>query len=668
MCGIAGIFGFGGIEESARRTAQRMASALRHRGPDDEGIWIDENVEIALVHRRLSIIDLSSSGHQPMVSSDERLVLIFNGEIYNHADIRAEMRVAYPGIQWRGHSDTETLIEAVARWGLEKTLTRLLGMYAFAIWDRGLRRLHLVRDRLGEKPLYYGRIGRSFVFASELKGMTVHPRWTGDINRGALALYMRHNYVPSPYCIYAGISKLPPASVLTISNADQDSRSTPRRYWSPLAAASNGLAEPETADSSAIEKCLEQTLRDAVRGQLQADVPLGAFLSGGVDSSTVVALMQSESTSPVRTFSIGFHEDAYDEAQYARKVAAHLQTVHTELYVTPSEAMAVVPRLPAIYDEPFADPSQVPTFLVSQLARTQVTVSLSGDGGDELFGGYNRYFWTRDLWRVFKWIPAEARLAMAKGIESIPPGSWDYLYAHLTLSRTKRHKLFGDKLHKLAEVMPARTPEEMYALLVSHWRHPEDLVLGAQALCQISDPHVNDIVRDATLRMMLLDTTTYLPDDILVKLDRASMAVSLESRVPFLDHRLVEYAWRIPLTLKVDRNVGKVILRKILYRFVPRELIERPKQGFALPIDRWLRGPLREWGESLLSEQRLREGGYLDPALVRTRWAEHLSGRRNWQYLLWGVLMWQEWLEHQRSFAVHNEQIAAVAQETAHAP
>lgn len=661
MCGIAGIFGFGGIEDEVRRTANRMASALRHRGPDDEGIWIDETATIALVHRRLSIIDLSASGHQPMVSSDGRLVLIFNGEIYNHVDIRAELQAVSPGIQWRGHSDTETLVEAVARWGLEKTLARLLGMYAFAMWDRDLRRLYLVRDRLGEKPLYYGRVGRSFVFASELKGMTVHPRWTGDVDRGALALYMRHNYVPSPYCIYAGISKLPPASILTISSPDQYSRSTPRRYWSPLAAASNGLAEPETEDESAIQERLEQTLRDAVRRQLQADVPLGAFLSGGVDSSTVVALMQSESTSPIRTFSIGFHEDAYDEAQYARRVAAHLQTAHTELYVTPSEAMAVVPRLPTIYDEPFADPSQVPTFLVSQLARTQVTVSLSGDGGDELFGGYNRYFWSRDLWRIFRWIPAEARLAMAKAIEAIPPGSWDYLYTRLSPSGPRRHKLFGDKLHKLAEVMPARTPEEMYARLVSHWRRPEDLVLGARALRPISDPHVNDIVNDTTLRMMLLDTTTYLPDDILVKLDRASMAVSLESRVPFLDHRLVEYAWRIPLRLKIDGNVGKVILRKILYRFVPRELIERPKQGFALPIDTWLRGPLREWGESLLSQRRLREDGYLDPELVRTRWAEHLSGKRNWQYLLWGVLMWQEWLEHQRSVAVRNEPVAAVA-------
>jgi len=404
-------------------------------------------------------------------------------------------------------------------------------------------------------------------------------------------------------------------------------------------------------------------LREAVRRQMQADVPLGAFLSGGVDSSTIVALMQSESASRIRTFSIGFHEDAYDEAQYAKKVAAHLQTAHTELYVTPEEARAVVPLLPTVYDEPFADPSQVPTFLVSRLARSQVTVSLSGDGGDELFGGYNRYFWNRDLWRIFKWIPPQARSVIAKGIESIPPASWDYLYQYLFFgtSLSRRHRLFGDKLHKLAEIMPAATIDDMYELLVSHWGRSDEVVLGARRPESISDPHVNNVLGDSTLRMMLLDTTTYLPDDILVKLDRASMAVSLESRVPFLDHRLVEYAWRIPLSLKIKGNLGKVILRKILYKYVPRELIERPKQGFAVPIDSWLRGPLRDWAENLLDRDRLRDDGYLEASLVREKWAEHLSGRRNWQYLLWGVLMLQQWLERHRGSVARADHIAALA-------
>jgi asparagine synthase (glutamine-hydrolysing) len=645
MCGIAGIFGFDGLGEELSTVTTRMGDLLSHRGPDDAGVWMDRGAQVALIHRRLSIVDLSPSGHQPMKSHDGRYVIVFNGEIYNHTEIRRELDAAVAGIGWHGHSDTETLLEAISRWGIDAALRKSVGMYAFALWDAGQRRLHLVRDRMGEKPLYYGRIARSIAFSSELKGLAAHPAWTGELNRDSLVLFMRHGYVPAPHSIYSGIWKLNPGSMLTITDPVGDLMPQ-RRYWSAVAAASNGVADPVHQSAEETTETLELLLRQAVRQQMEADVPLGAFLSGGIDSSIVVAIMQSESSTAVKTFTIGFHEDDYDEARYAKSVAGHLGTNHTELYVTPEEALATVPLLPRIYDEPFADPSQIPTFLVSRLARTQVTVSLSGDGGDELFGGYNRYFWGRDLWRFFRLVPPPVRMLLAKGIGLLSPASWDYLYHHLspTTKRNKRQKLFGDKLLKLMEILPATTPEQMYRLLTSMWKQPNGVVLQGLEPALISDSGVSDVVRDSTLGMMLSDTITYLPDDILVKLDRASMAVSLESRVPFLDHRLVEYAWRIPLSLKIDKNIGKIVLRRILHKLVPPALVDRPKQGFGVPIDSWLRGPLREWGEELLDEKRLVEDGYLNAHAVRGKWNEHQSKRRNWQYLLWCALMFQQWL------------------------
>jgi asparagine synthase (glutamine-hydrolysing) len=647
MCGIGGILGSDQHRESLIALSRRMGDALRHRGPDDSDVWLDPDASISLVHRRLSIVDLSPSGRQPMTSHDGRLVIVYNGELYNHKAIRAELHAARGTIQWRGHSDTEVLLEAIAHWGLEGALKRSVGMYALAVWDRSTRTLHLARDRAGEKPLYYGRVGSSFTFASELKGLAVHPDWSAEINRDAVALFMRHSYVPTPHSIFANIWKLPPASIVSISDP-HGSLPKPRRYWSPLAAASNGIADPDLSDERVIADRLETLLAEAVRQQMQADVPLGAFLSGGVDSSTIVAMMQAIGSSEVKTFSIGFHEDEYDEGKYAKEVARHLGTKHTELYVTPEEAIAVVGLLPEIYDEPFGDSSQIPTFLVSRLARTTVTVSLSGDGGDELFGGYNRYFWGRDLWRAFRWIPPKARGFLAKSIGRVPPAFWDSLYHSLyPRSRPKRQKLVGDKLHKLADVMPAADPDAMYKLLTSTWKEPCELVLDATEPKSALSDSIGSVLSDPTHRMMLLDTMMYLPDDILVKLDRASMAVSLESRVPFLDHRLIEYAWRIPLSAKIDKNIGKIVLRNILYKYVPPHLIERPKQGFAVPIDSWLRGPLRDWAEDLLSEQRIRRDGFLDPIRVRDKWDEHQSGRRNWQYPLWTVLMFQHWLTDQ---------------------
>lgn len=644
MCGITGYLSRSSQSlETHHAQLLRMTDAIIHRGPDGDGHWVDPERGIAMGHRRLAIVDLSPAGSQPMHSSCGRYVLIFNGEIYNHQQLRKQLLPH----DWRGHSDTETILAGFSRWGLVGTLERLVGMFAIAVWDRERRSLLLARDRMGEKPLYYGRLPMGdLVFGSELKALRAHPQWQGEIDRNALALYMRHNAVPAPHSIYRGISKLMPGEWLEFGSDGQQHQG---RYWQLEALAGQPQDIAIAADERAATDRLEALLSQAVAGQMVADVPLGAFLSGGVDSSTIVALMQCQSAQPVRTFSIGFDVPGYDEAVHAKAVARHLGTDHTELYVRPEDALAVIPRLPAIYDEPFADSSQIPTFLVCQMARRHVTVALSGDAGDELFAGYNRYLLADRVWRRLAAVPLPLRHAAAALLLAVPPGGWNRLgaLAGTILPALAKHGAIGDKLHKFAaSVLPAASVEQMYRALVSHWQQPETLVLGAHEAPSLLDgmqlERPNRHVIDA---MALIDQQTYLPDDILVKVDRAAMANSLETRVPMLDHRVVEFALQLPMSLKLRAGNGKWLLRQVLYRHVPRELIERPKQGFAVPLDQWLRGPLRPWAEHLLDNQRLRSQGLLNPAMVEQKWQEHLSGRRNWQYLLWDVLMLQAWLE-----------------------
>jgi asparagine synthase (glutamine-hydrolysing) len=622
-----------------------MADTMVSRGPDDSATWADGAAGVALGFRRLAIVDLSPAGRQPMRSASGRYVIAFNGEVYNFGELRAELEPL--GHRFRGHSDTEVMLAAVEQWGLDAAVRRFVGMFAFALWDARERRLALVRDRLGIKPLYYGRAGDTLVFASEPKALRAHPDFRAEVDRGALTLFLRHGYVPAPYSIYRGVRQLTPGCTLTVGADDAD-YPAPVPYWSARAVAEDGVANPFAGTEAEAEERLDALLREAVKLRMIADVPLGAFLSGGIDSSTVVALMQAQSGQRVKTFSIGFREALYDEAPHARAVARHLGTEHTELYVTPREAQAVIPGLPDIYDEPFADSSQIPTFLVSRLTRERVTVSLSGDGGDELFGGYPRYFTANAIWGKVGWMPAWMRRGALKGLRSVPVPLYDRWLGWLTplTARFGSRGPVGDKLHKLAEVLETAGPELLYHRLISHWKSPADLVLGGhEPPTVLTDRGRWPKFADFTRRMMYFDTVSYLPDDIFTKVDRASMAISLEARVPLLDHRVVEFAWRLPLSLNVRKGQGKWLLRQVLHRYVPRELVERPKMGFGVPIDSWLRGPLCDWAEGLLDEGRLRREGFLDPAPIRARWAEHLSGLRNWSYYLWDVLMFQAWLD-----------------------
>lgn len=654
MCGITGFWDI--IQQNHRDEIpviiQNMSDTLIHRGPDDAGIWVDIEAGIALGHRRLSIVDLSPLGHQPMMSANGRYIIIFNGEIYNFLELRQELEKL--GHHFRGNSDTEVMLASLVTWGLERAIKSFRGMFAFALWDRQEQVLHLGRDRLGEKPLYYGWVGNTFVFGSELKALQPYPGWEGEIDRNILTLFLRYNYIPEPYSIYQGIYKLLPGTTLSLSKADVRVLPQPVTYWSAKSVAESGLVNPFcSSDAQAIEH-LDYLLRDAVRLQMVADVPLGAFLSGGVDSSTVVALMQAQSSKPIKTFSIGFHEDAYNEAHYAKAVAQHLQTDHTELYVNPQEALDVIPKLPTLYDEPFADSSQIPTFLVAQLARQHVTVSLSGDGGDELFAGYNRYFWGRKIWQQIGWIPPVVRDLAARTLTTISPQAWQrgFAVSNSLLSNKIKLPQFGDKLHKLAEILAVETPEAMYRQLISHWKNPEALVQGAtEPSTPLTDYQGLAELPDFTQRMMYLDMVTYLPGDILTKVDRATMGISLESRIPFLDPRVIEFAWQVPLSQKIRNGQGKWLLRQVLYKYVPSNLIERPKMGFGVPIDQWLRGSLRDWAETLLNEHRLKQDGFLNPQPIRQKWTEHLSGDRNWQYYLWNILIFQAWLEQSTSLS-----------------
>lgn len=639
MCGIAGFLTAhtSGVDAQILKC---MTDELLLRGPDDAGYWHQAQEGIALGHRRLAIVDLSPAGHQPMISADGRYVMVFNGEIYNHLHLRQVLDAASSsGVHWRGHSDTETLLAGFCTWGVEGTLARCVGMFAIALWDRQNRELVLARDRLGEKPLYYGWQGegerRTFLFGSELKALRAHPSFVPEIDRGALALLMRHNYVPAPYSIYRGIAKLEPGCVLRVS-LDQPALRL-GRYWDLARVIQSGSDNAFKGSALDAVDVLEGLIKDAVGLQMMADVPLGAFLSGGIDSSTVVALMQSQSSRPVRTFTIGFHEQGYNEADHAKAVAAHLGTQHTELYVTPQEAMQVIPSLPRLYCEPFADSSQIPTFLVSQLARQHVTVSLSGDAGDELFCGYSRYSIADDWWRRTQGLSQGGRRLL---LAASAPFGHHPLSALLPIN-------IRNKLARARMMLSANELDPLYRTLVSQVIDPCTWLNGVDdeppTRLTGSTPALPDLL--PLERMMALDCVSYLPDDILVKVDRAAMGVSLESRVPFLDHRIVEFAWQLPLSIKLQDGISKWPLRQVLYRHVPSELIDRPKKGFAVPVHAWLRGPLREWAETLLDERRLMVQGYFKPERVRAAWLEHLSGRRNHLPALWTVLMFQAWLD-----------------------
>ena len=646
MCGLVGFWNLAGdqTEDALRSVIRKMTQTLIHRGPDDGGVWTAPSAGLALGHRRLAIVDLSPSGHQPILSHNHRYVLVFNGEIYNFIELRQHLTRL--GHLFRGYSDTEVMLAAFCEWGVQHAVQQFNGMFAFALWDQEEKLLHLGRDRFGEKPLYYGWFAHTLFFGSELKALKAHPDFQPRINRNALTLLLRYNCIPSPYCIYEGVYKLLPGTTLTWDGIS--SQPGPIPYWSAQQVAEAGAASPfKGSEADAIDE-LNNLLLDAVKLRMIADVPLGAFLSGGVDSSVIVALMQHQSSQPVKTFTIAMHEGTYNESQHAQAVAQYLGTDHTELYVTPSEARAVIPQLPSLYDEPFSDSSQIPTFLISQLAKQSVTVSLSGDGGDELFAGYNRYVWCPNIWKWFGWIPQDIRLIAASSLTSLSPQMWDRYFNLLDFAIPKRFQqtMPGDRLHKLAEALGASNLTSMYQSMVSHWEVPEAVVKGgSEPSTVLSEPHNWAQVTDFVQQMMYLDTVTYLPNDILTKVDRASMGVSLEARVPFLDHRILELAWRLPLFMKVRGPQGKWILRKILYNYLPQSLFERPKTGFGIPIDLWLRGPLRDWAEALLDEQRLRHEGYFNPQPIRQKWEEHLSGKYNWQYDLWDVIMFQAWLE-----------------------
>jgi asparagine synthase (glutamine-hydrolysing) len=643
MCGFSGFFGYKNRSASeVQGILLAMGDALIHRGPDDHGIWIDGDAEIGLVHRRLSVVDLSVAGKQPMVSATGRFILVFNGEIYNHLEIRKQLPESIDGsgkhINWCGHSDTETLLAGLECWGVNRTLKQLNGMFAFALWDRKGRTLHLVRDRFGEKPLYYGSLQNSFVFGSELKALATHPQWRGDIDREALALFMRYNHVPAPRAIYQGIKKLLPAHYVVISNQGR-TVSDPVCYWSLKDVVHKGISCRKGGTAELTNK-LDHLLRDAVGLRMLSDVPLGAFLSGGYDSTMVVAQMQAQSSQPVRTFSIGSEQEDVDEARHAAAVAKHLGTDHTELYVSANDALSVIPRLPHIYSEPFADSSQIPTFLVSQLARRDVTVALSGDGGDELFAGYNRHVAGVKLWATLNKLPLAFRKTISRGLASLDALGLESLMD--LISRRTDIPGLGLMLFKVRSALGAGDGVEFYDLLKAHWKS-SSVVLGSSDFSCHSRPHLDGA--EFLDQMLFMDMQTYLPDDILAKVDRASMAVSLEVRVPFLDHRLVEFAWGVPSEFKVREGKGKWLLREVLHRYVPRELLERPKKGFGIPIAQWLRGPLRDWGEALLDSKRLQQEGFFDADKVRSSWENHLAGKGHEEYNLWCALMFQAWLE-----------------------
>lgn len=647
MCGICGFVDLSNHYDSLsrQRIISEMTNTLVHRGPDDEGYWHDKSKGISLGHRRLSIVDLSANGIQPMQSNSGRYVIVFNGEIYNHLTLRNELIKSGDNIVWRGHSDTETLLACIDNWGVEKSFQKSIGMFAVAVFDVVENNLFLVRDRMGEKPLYYGFQDGVLVFASELKAINKHPNSLRIIDRNALAMQLKYSYIPTPYSIYKDIKKLKAGTILKInlnkSNFKSELLEEPQTYWSLEDILISSKKNIYSGSSNEAIGDLDQLLGKSVQDQMVADVPLGAFLSGGIDSSLIVSLMQSQSSLPIETFTIGFDEEGYNEAVFAKKIASHLGTNHTELYVSSDDALSVVDKLPEIYDEPFSDSSQIPTFLISQMTRKNVKVSLSGDGGDELFAGYNRYLWISKIWNRIKFVPNSFRKLISSGVNSIPPSTWNMI-----LKQIIDTPLPGDKIHKLSSILISETPEQCYFNLISHWNNQDNIVIGSTdinySIAEIKEDLVFQCLEE---KMMYLDSTNYLPDDILSKIDRASMSVSLETRVPFLNHNVVEFANKLPLSMKIKNGESKWILRQLLQKYIPGKLIERPKMGFGMPIDVWLRGPLRDWAESLLNRSRIEHEGYLNHEPIKRKWDEHLSGKRNWQYHLWDVLMFQAWLE-----------------------
>ncbi|MAD90000.1 MAG: asparagine synthase (glutamine-hydrolyzing) [Pseudoalteromonas sp.] len=639
MCGFSGFKYSANFPSNADDILSSMGDAIFSRGPDSGDTWSCNLDQVGLSHRRLAIVDLSPAGNQPMESANNRFVIAFNGEVYNHNDIREQIeRESGSSINWNGHSDTETLLAGIELWGLKKTLEKAIGMFAIALWDKEDKSLYLARDRFGEKPLYYAQQAGMFIFGSETKSFRAHPDFKAEISRDSLALLMRHNYIPAPYSIYEGVFKLMPGTIACYKEGKLEHQ----EYWSPYDSFKDDASEFNN-DEEAVES-LEETLKTAINRQMMADVPLGAFLSGGIDSSLIVSLMQSMSERPIKTFSIGFKEEGYNEAEFAKQVAEHLGTEHTELYVSADDALKVVHELADIYDEPFSDSSQIPTYLVSKMAREHVTVSLSGDSGDELFCGYNRYLLTNSLWGRLNKTPLFLRKAVGKVFTSVPVAAWNKLNVLLPAKYKMRN--LGDKLHKAATVISCASIDELYKGLVSHWHNPENVVLGSSepktALTDVARiPNVNHPI----LKMMALDTVSYMADDILVKVDRAAMANSLETRVPFLDHTVFEHAWKQSFSTKLNGSSTKDCLRKILFKYVPRELIERPKTGFGIPLDSWLRGPLKLWASELLNKKRLQAEGFFDADLIDDMWNQHLKGERNWQYQLWDVLMFQAWYE-----------------------
>jgi asparagine synthase (glutamine-hydrolysing) len=670
MCGISGFLDlrYDSSTGDLRNIAMRMADTLRHRGPNDAGAWADPETGIALAMRRLAILDLSPAGRQPMQSASGRYVIVYNGEIYNYQDLRAELSTTNDRYPFRGNSDTEVMLAAFDRWGVEESVKTFNGMFAFAVWDRYERSLTLARDRFGEKPLYYASLGHRFIFGSELKALRAHPAFLPEVDLASVALFLRYGCIPSSYSIYQNVLKLPPASLLKISAHHFDS--TPQPYWSLAELVTDALSDPlHCSEQDAVEQ-LDLLLRDAVRIRMRSDVPLGAFLSGGVDSSTVVSLMQAQSTTCVKTFSIGNHDRELNEAGEASTVARHLGTDHTELYVTSGQALEIIPSLPRVYDEPFSDCSQIPTILVSQLARQHVTVSLSGDGGDELFGGYNRHVWGATLNRRVRSLPHLTRVIAARGIRTMSPGAWDFVFrvCHPFTPVRWRQRMPGYKLYKIASILESRDVHSLYEKLTSHWLDSSDILSAAPACAKLSPHNVDQRFRHVAEDMMYLDTIGYLPSDILAKLDRSTMSVGLEGRVPMLDPRVAYFAWRLPLHLRIRGRQGKWILRQVLYRYVPPQIVDRPKSGFGVPLAAWLRGPLRHWAESLLSDTRLRQEGYFSVTPVLKMWHEHLSGKASWEYHLWDILMFQAWLDESRTPGNHSssfEQASTAALESA---
>lgn len=657
MCGFCGFYTshtVSGAFARAQTVLKSMTDAIQNRGPDDAGYWIHQDQGLALGHRRLSIQDLSAAGHQPMVSASERFIIVYNGEVYNFNEIKEDLEESGLAPRWRGHSDTEILLAGFEAWGVINTIKRMVGMFAIALYDKLDNKLYLVRDRMGEKPLYYGWQGDSFLFGSELKALKQHSRWQGEINRNALASYLRFSYVPAPYSIYQGIYKLKPGCYVEIDLNDFTMGSLPevKPYWSIDQAAAHGMATPFQGSKEDVVDELEHLLKRSLRGQMIADVPLGAFLSGGIDSSTIVALMQELSDKPVNTFSIGFNEEGYNEALHAKSVAEHLGTQHTELYVTAQQSLDVIPKLPSLYDEPFADASQIPTYLVSELAKQKVTVSLSGDAGDELFSGYSRYQHGLDLWGKIDRFPKSFRKLVEKMVGVVPPAILNLVFSwadrYLTGAETAGDAAY--KISVLARVVGSNNIQALYQFIISSFKDPDLVVRGGKEDESIFFDDNNMAARFADnppQGFMYYDQHLYLPDDILTKVDRAAMGVSLEGRIPMLDHRIIEFAWSVPYEFLHRDGQSKWPLRQVLYKYVPEELVNRPKMGFGVPIDDWLRKDIKPWAERLLDTGRIKEEGYFNPALIQTMWEEHQAGTRDWEHRLWAVLMFQQWSESQ---------------------